>query len=85
MALNSGSLKNLGNRLFKGGSNIVLMVFAALMVVFIAISIIMFVLNTNKSQSSSEYLGYIAEQELISQQIATKALEAAAGNQEAFG
>ena len=84
MALNSGSLKNLGNRLFKGGSNIILMGLAALMVVFIAISIVMFVLNANKSQSSSEYLGYIAEQELISQQIATKALEAAAGKQEAF-
>ena len=83
MALNSGSLKNIGNR-FKGG-NLTLLILAVVMLLLIATSIGAFVLNANKSQSSAEYLGYIAEQELISQQIATKALEAAAGNQEAFG
>lgn len=83
MALNAGSLKNLGNR-FKGG-NFTLGVLSIVMLVLIIASIAAFVANATKSQSSAEYLGYIAEQELISQQIATKALEAAAGNQEAFG
>lgn len=36
------------------------------------------------NKSNSEYLGYIAEQKLLSQRIATSALEAAGGKEEAF-
>ena len=38
------------DRLFKGGSNIVLVGLTGLMILFIATSIVMFVSNANKSQ-----------------------------------
>lgn len=83
MAVNADFLKNLGGR-FKGGANLILISLAVLMLLFIGVSVFMFIYNATLSQHSSEYRGYVAEQELISQQIATNALEAAAGKQEAF-
>ncbi|MGM0563036.1 MAG: methyl-accepting chemotaxis protein [Pseudomonadota bacterium] len=61
-----------------------LLVLSGLMVVFIAAAIFMFVINATQSRYNSEYLRYVGEQELISQQVATSALEAAGGKQAAF-
>ncbi|EDY86960.1 methyl-accepting chemotaxis sensory transducer [gamma proteobacterium HTCC5015] len=83
MALNADVLKNVSGKL-KLGSNWLLSSLAVLMVVFIIASISMFLINATQSRYSSEYVRYVGEQELITQQIATSALEAAAGKPEAF-
>lgn len=67
-----------------GGSGVALLGLSALMVLLVLGSVVMFVLNANQSQYGQVYAELVAEQELVSQQIATTALKAAAGDQNAF-
>lgn len=76
--------KKSGRGILTGNSSLVLTVLAILTLLFILVSVMMFVLNANQSRYNQVHSGFIAEQELISQQIATNALEAAAGQKDAF-
>jgi twitching motility protein PilJ len=69
---------------FRKPANAALPLLGALLVFLLIVMLVAFVYAYFQNKFSSEYLGYVAEQKLLSQRIATSALEAAGGKEEAF-
>lgn len=69
---------------FRRPTKTALPVLGVLLVVLLLVMLVAFVYAYFQNKFNSEYLGYIAEQKLLSQRIATSALEAAGGKEEAF-
>lgn len=69
---------------FRRPTNTALPLLGFLLVLLLIVMVVAFGYAYFQNRFNSEYLGYIAEQKLLSQRIATSALEAAAGKEEAF-
>ncbi|HEX7028018.1 MAG TPA: methyl-accepting chemotaxis protein [Gammaproteobacteria bacterium] len=68
----------------KRSSNLTLPALGLLLLFLLAVMVGSFVYVYFQNKFNTEYLGYVAEQKLLSQRIATSALEAASGKDEAF-
>jgi twitching motility protein PilJ len=69
---------------FERPSNIKLPVLGAVLGALLLIMLFAFVYAYYENKNNTQYLGYVGEQKLLSQRIATNALEAASGKDEAF-
>jgi twitching motility protein PilJ len=69
---------------FRRPTNTALPLMGILLVSLLLVMLVAFVYAYFQNKFNTEYLGYIAEQKLLSQRIATSAIEAAGGKEEAF-
>src|SRR5262245_57315679 len=69
---------------FEGLSNVKLPVLGMLLGGMLFIMVLAFIYAYIQNSNNARYLSYVAEQKLLSQRIATSALEAAGGKDEGF-
>src|SRR5688572_7076947 len=69
---------------FERPSNMKLPILGIILVSLLLIMLLAFIYAYIQNKNNTQYLGYIGEQKLLSQRIATSALEAASGKDEAF-
>ena len=69
---------------FRFGGSKGLVVLAVLLVVFLLGTVALFAMHTIKSEQANGFIATAAEQRLLSQRLATYAIEAAAGKEDAF-